>query len=266
MDKMLEIERIAKQLEEETNLILNKNFPMDSREFLVGEDAKHVKNNDEKIVSLANLYLETYKSLQFDEQRKCDYKNIQGVYYQNTHKYKGLIRVGTFSDEYELHEAFSRASRFGMSAIDGIFDAKKNNDENMYLKNKIVLDECVNILKTHYWGEKCIASLQRYSQRLENGRTVDADLNDYKNLIQECKNLSLEYAKANIRGLGDEEKAMYFQAYNTIFDREERLTEFIPIELLESMNINLHWMKVDAERNPQKLINEEIENNNNKSL
>lgn len=264
MDKMLEIEKEAIKLGEETNLILNNNFPMDSREFLTGEDAKRVKNNDEKLANLAKMYLEVYKSLQPDVQRQYDYKNIQGSYYQNTHKSKGLIKVYASSDEYELHNAFSKALCIGMNAIDGIFNAKRNKDERELLKNQKILEECISILGVHYWGKSRIDSLHRYSQRLENGRTVDDDIRDYMDLVQECKNISLEYAKANINGLSDEEKEKYIRNYDAIFNREEQLIEFIPRELLNDIKENLHWMKVDAERKPQEIIDQEIENENKK--
>lgn len=266
MDKMLEIETAATQLEEETNQILNNNFPMDSREFLTGKDAERVKSNDEKISSLAKLYLETYKSLQLDEQRKYHYKNIQGIYYQKTHMSKGLKKAYTSSDEYELHEAFSKASQFGMAALDGMFDAKQNGNSGEFFKNQKILQQCVSILNVHFWGKSRIDSLNRYDQRLESGRTVDDDIRDYTNLVQECKNISLEYAKSNINGLNEEEKTKYFQIYDAIFAREEQLTEFIPKEILNSIKVNLHWVKVDAERNPQKLIGEDLENNNKKHM
>ncbi len=255
MNKLLEIEMLAKQLEEETNSILNRNFPMDSREFLMGEDAARVKNNDEKIVSLSKQYFEAYKALSSDEQRKCNYTNIRGAYYQNTHKIKGLIKAYSYSDESELHEAFSKATHFGMSAIEGMINSKNNNDQNEYIKNERILQNCISILSVHYWGENRIESLQRYFQRLEKGRTADDDLNDYKNLIQECINLSIEYAKANINGLSNEEKTKYIQMYDNIYEKEKLLTEFLPREMLSTINVNLHWMKVDAERNPQNLIN-----------
>lgn len=266
MDKMLEIETVATQLEEETNQILHNNFPMDSREFLTGEDLERVKSNDEKISSLAKLYLEAYKSLQPDEQGKYDYKNIQGIYYQKTHMSKGLKKAYANSDEYELHEAFSKASQFGMLALDGMFEANKNDDRDKFLKNQKVFQQCVSILNVHFWGKERIDSLNRYGQRLESGRTVNDDIRDYANLVQECKNISLEYAKANINGLNEEEKAKYFQIYDTIFKREKQLTEFIPNEVLNGIYVNLHWMKVDAERNPQKLIDEDMENDNKKHM
>lgn len=259
MNRMIEIERLSKELENNTNEILNKNFPMDSREFLTGEDAERVKKNDEIIKQLANEYLETYKNLQFDVQREYDYKNIQGTYYQNTHKSKGLVKAYSNSDEYELHKAFSKAYNFGMSAIDNIYSAKMDENETEVIKNKKILDECIDIFKVHFWGEERIKSLERYCQRKETGRTNDDDIREYMSLIEECKKVSLDYAKANVNGISDVERTEYLKIYEDIFDREKKLIEFLPREVLNEVEVNLHWLKVDAERNPRKLIDEDQE-------
>ena len=171
MNRMIEIEIRCSELEKETIEILNRNFPLDSRNYLLGEDAIKVANNDEEINQLSKEYLDIYKTLLFDEQRKHVYKNIKGSYYRNTHEPKGLIMVYPNSDENELHESFSRASYFGMIAIDNIRDNNKNTDEK--LKSQRVFDECIAILKVHHWGESHIEDLKRYSQETseftENG-------------------------------------------------------------------------------------------------
>lgn len=41
-----------------------------------------------------------------EDQRKYRYQNIQGKYYQATHKIKGLIKAYSNDDEFELQEAF----------------------------------------------------------------------------------------------------------------------------------------------------------------
>ncbi len=259
MEKLLEIEMLSKELEKETNDILNNNFPMDSRDFLIGDDAKKVESNDERIAQLAKQYLEIYKSLPISEQRNYRYKNIQGLYYQNTHNSKGLLKVSSNSDEYELHEAFSKATQFGMMAIDNMFNAKKNDNKTEYIKSKNILDECIDILNAHFWGKNRIESLNRYSQRLESGRTIDDDIKEYIDLVNKCKTLTFDYAKSNLNGMDEAERNKFLSAYEDIFNKEKQLIEFIPRESLNKISVNLYWMKVDAERNPQKIINDGME-------
>ena len=104
--------------------------------------------------------------------------------------------------------------------------------------------------------------LNRYAKRLEQGRTVEEDLEEYKLLIQETKLLSIEYAKAILNGISKSEIEVYRSKFEDCFAREVNLTEFIPREILSGIKANLHWMKVDAERKPEVVVAEaqQIEN------
>ena len=193
-------------------------------------------------------------------EKKLGYKNIKGLYYQRTHQPKGLAKILLISDEYELHDAFSKASYFGMLALENMFNAKRNDDEKSYKKSRRIFDECLQILNTHFWGVSYIEKLKRYKERLEIERTVKDDIKEYFELIQECKLLSLEYAKANIDGITDEEMEKFSCFYGAIFTKEKLLTEFIPSDELNKIFVNLHWMKIDAERDSKKFI---VENSTN---
>ena len=49
MNRLQEIEQISEAITKDTLEIFNKNYPMDSRVFLTGDDAEEVKQNNEKI-------------------------------------------------------------------------------------------------------------------------------------------------------------------------------------------------------------------------
>ena len=256
MEELLQIENEAKKLSKETVEILEKNYPLDSRDFLTGEDAKIVSQNDARIKELAKRYLEVYKSLDQNDALNYRYDSLQGKYYQLTHKARGLVPANEHSDEYELHEAFSKATHFGMLALNNIYEAKKKNNQNVIDENKRVLDVCYQILSVHFWGEERIQHLERYETRLASGRTEQDDLADYKKLIDECHTLSVDYATAIINGISPEEKETILEKYYDIFEREQRLKEFMSRETIFSLNVNLHWMKLDAEKDPQKFLDE----------
>lgn len=258
MDELIMIEQKAKLLTEQTCEILEKNFPLDSREFLNQKDLEVVKKNDNEIVLLAQQYLELFKKLPLEEQRNymSNYKNIQGNYYQTTHNVKGLIRATSNDDEYELRKAFQKATEFGLKSLDDLHLASKTNDENLKEKGQHVLNVCKNILGVHFWGEDRIEYLNRYEKRLASGRTVENDLEDYKLLIQETKLLSVEYAKEILNGISKERIKEYSDKFEEIFSREKALTEFVPMEILSEIKVNLHWMKVDAERKPETVVSE----------
>lgn len=256
MNELLEIEQAAMQITKETTDILDRNYPMDSRDFLQGEEALIVRKNDQRIKELANKYRNIYMALSFEEQRKIDYKNLEGIYYQSTHKSKGLKSVSQFSDEYDLTEAFSIATTFGMGAIEGIVLAEEKNDKEKLNKHKRVLDACKRVLSVHFWGESCLEKLDRYDSRLRSGRTVEEDIADYGELVQETRELAYEYAKARLESASEEILKAYYDKFENIFEREKRLTEFMPRDVLRDFYVNLHWLKVDAERTPQKVVDE----------
>lgn len=256
MEELLKIEELADRITKESVGILERNYPMDSREFLTGKDAKTVLENDDKIKELADMYLDTYRSLTDEEKRKVNYKNLSGIYYQATHKGKGLVGVSSFSDEYELHDAFARATSFGMEALDGIFRAEKANDQAGLERNQRILDTCKSIMSMHFWGNSCLEKLQRYDKRIRSGRTIEEDIADYANLINEARELQLQYAKAKINGIDEEVNDEFIQKFEDIFARETSLIEFIPRDILMEIKVNLHWLKIDAQRTPQKVIDE----------
>ena len=202
------------------------------------------------------MYLDTYKSLSLEEQRKVDYKNLSGIYWQLTHKGKGLVGVSPFSDEYDLHDAFARATTFGMEALEGIFRAEKANDSIALEKNQKILRTCKDIMGEHFWGNSCLEKLDRYDKRIRAGRTVEEDIADYTALIEEARELAFEYAKAIIGNAAQEELDKYYEKFEEIFGREERLIEFIPRDILREMKVNLHWLRIDAQRTPQKIVDE----------
>jgi len=232
-------------------------------EFL-GQEAKEiVEKNDDAIIRLAQQYLDLYKKMSLEEQRKYKYQNIRGDYYQSTHKTQGLIKAYSSSDEYELRDAFQRATKFGMQALDTLHLATKTNDEQLRQKGQFILNNCKDILNVHYWGKSRIAYLDRYEKRLETGRTIEEDLEDYKLLIQETKELSTEYAKAILTGISEEETKIFINRFEDCFARELNLIEFIPSEILSEIKVNLHWMKVDAETKPEIVIEELEQSTNN---
>ena len=47
------------------------------------------------------------------------------------------------------------------------------------------------------------------------------------------------------------------QKYEEIFAKERLLVEFMPIEVRNSFKDNLHWLKLDAEKDPNKVLNPE---------
>lgn len=254
MDILLEIEERAKKITEQTKKILEENFPLDSREFLPREIRLFIQQNDDEIIRLDRQYLNEYKKLPPKEQITYKYKNIRGDYYLDTHMSKGLIFAYPRMDEYELHEAFQRATKFGMQAIDSIHLASKTNDEQLLRKSQLVLKNCEEILSIHYWGEERLKYLSRYIDRLKKGRTIEEDIEDYKLLIQETKMLAIEYARAILNGISEEEIRNFKYRFEEIFKREISLTEFVPKEILSEVKVNLHWIKVDVERDPKKMI------------
>lgn len=256
MNELMNIEQEVKKITEQTIKILEGNFPLDSREFLEKKELEIVRKNDNEIVALAQRYLEAYKKMPLEDQRKYRYQNIQGEYYQATHKIKGLIKAQSNDDEFELREAFQRATKFGMYALDTLCIADKTNDEQMRQRGQLILDKCKGVLGVHYWGESRIEYLDRYAKRLEQGRTVEEDLEEYKLLVQETKLLSIEYAKAILNGISEAEVKVFRSKFEDCFAREIILTEFIPREILSEIKVNLHWMKVDAERKPEVVIAE----------
>lgn len=218
------------------------------------EESEIVRKNDEAIVELAERYFEAYKKMSLEDQRKYRYQNIKGKYYQATHKIKGLIKAYSNSDEFELQEAFQRATNFGMQALDTLHIADKTNDEQLRQKGQFILNKCKGVLGVHHWGESRIEYLDRYAKRLESGRTIEKDLEEYKLLIQETRMLSIEYAKAILNGISESEIKVYRSKFEDCFAREVNLTEFIPREILSEIEVNLHWMKIDAERKPEVVI------------
>lgn len=143
-----------------------------------------------------------------------------------------------------------------MQSLDTLHVADKTNDEQLRQRGQLILNKCKGVLGVHYWGESRIEYLDRYAKRLEHGRTVEEDLEEYKLLIQETKLLSIEYAKAILNGISESEIEVYRSKFEDCFAREVNLTEFIPREILSGIKANLHWMKVDAERKPEVVIAE----------
>ena len=176
---MSEIEEMCAELERQTLEILNRNYPLDSREFLDEKDALQVKLNDEKINKLSKEYLNIYKNLLPNEQRNHVYRNVKGNYYKNSHEPKGLIMISVNSDEYELHEAFSKATSIGMDAIDKII----SGNEEEKIRNQRILDECIKVLTVHPWGKQHIENLKRYSQEKEANKTDSTILEKRNNNI-----------------------------------------------------------------------------------
>ncbi len=256
MDELLKLEEEAKRITEETATILRNNFPMDSREFLSREEALRVRKNDIRIEEIGNKYLNTYVSLSLEEQKGIDYKNLTGTYYQTTYKSEGLISVSQFSDEYDLKEAFGRAYAYGLKALDSILLAEQNNDAESLEKNRRILATCKGILREHFWGESYLESLDRYDKRIRSGRTVEDDVADYDTLVQETRELAYEYAKLRLGSPTEAELDDYFNRFEKIFEREKLLTEFVPREAIREIYVNLHWLKVDAERTPEKVVEE----------
>lgn len=266
MNRLQEIEQMSEAITKDTLEILNKNFPMDSRFFLTGDDAEKVKQNDDQIVELDKEYSNIYRSLSTEQRSQCNYKNIRGLYYQDTHNSKGLIKVSSMSDEYELNKAFSKATSFGMDAIEKMYKYKNDENKEEYLKNKDILDQCVNILSVHFWGENRIKHLQEYSNRLESGRTYEDDVKEYNDLIIKANKVTYEYAKSILAGITVVEQEMFNDLYEDIFNKEKKLKEFLPIDFLTKNGVNFHWMKIDAERTPEKIINMDNEKQIEKTL
>ena len=256
MDELLRIEKLAAKITKESTDILDRNYPLDSRSFLTGEDARKVAMNDDRIYELADMYRDTYMSLSKEEQRKVKYNNFTGTYFQSTHKGKGLISVSQYSDEYELHDAFARATSFGMKALDGLLLGEKNKDEALINTNKRILAACEDVLSVHFWGNSCLQKLDRYNTRIRAGRTVEDDIKEYLELIEEAKKLAYEYARAKLRNASEQTLKEFYQKFNDIFDREKVLIEFIPRDVLFEISVNLHWLKIDAENDPQKVVDE----------
>ncbi len=256
MDELLKLEQLALQITKETAEILEKNFPLDSREFLTGEDARKVKENDEKIREVSDSYGKVYMALSDDEKRKVVYRNIQGTYYQSTHQSKGLVSVSEYSDEYELSAAFSRASSFGIKALDEILLGENNNDQAAIERGRRILNTCKDILSVHFWGEDILAKFDRYEKRIRSGRTVEEDLDDYDNLVKATRELAYEYAKARLSSPTEQQMEDYFNKFEELFAKGKLLSEFIPRDIFSNVYVNLHWLKVDAERDPQKVIDE----------
>lgn len=258
MDEFNQIEQMASQLTEETRRIIENNFPLDSREFLESENKSKVETNDAKIVELAKMYLELYRQLPIEEKVKRNFLNIQGTYYQQTHQIKGLNKAYSHSDEYELHDAFSKATKFGMEAIESLELAAKTNDEQLAIKSQSILKHCYDILNVHYWGKSRIDYLERYKVRLKNGRKIEEDLKEYEQLKEQARILSIDYAKAILNGITEAEKEQFNLKFEEIFTKEKFLTEFIPSDILKGVYVNLHWLKVDAERTPNNVLEAEI--------
>ena len=143
-----------------------------------------------------------------------------------------------------------------MGAIEGIVLAEEKNDEENLSKHKRVLGACKGVLSEHFWGESCLEKLDRYESRLRSGRTVEEDIADYGELVTETRELAYEYAKAILSSAHEEELNAYYDKFEKIFEREKILTEFIPRDVLGDFYVNLHWLKVDAERTPQKVVDE----------
>ncbi len=256
MERMFEIERICNQLEQEITNILKSNFPLDSVYFLSNEDQMRVRQYDTKIRELKEEYLRRYWALPEEERRNFKYKNLPEKEY--CYQPQGLRTADRGSDEYELHEAFSRAMKYGKIAIENMNKARLENNMEEYAKNQRVLNTCNRIFSVHYWGEDRKKSLERYAQRIANGRTIEDDKRDYLDLVEECRRLSVEYAQAILDGVNEDDES-FWQRYQQLFQREEELTEFMTRDEMNEISVNLYSMRLAARKDAEKFIEENKE-------
>ena len=260
MNRMLEIEQLAESLTNMTAKILESNFPLDSRRYLSPEDKAQVDKIDAKIEELEKEYKSIFLSLTEEEQRqkRSTYVNIKGQYFKKTYYPKGIIEPDLY-DENSLREAFDKAYVFGKKSLEGLQKATTEQNQSEIDKNNKVLFICKGILKQHFWGEPRLQGLDRYKQRLEIGRTIDDDIRDYSNLLVEFKEVEYNYAKAQLRGITTQEIVDFHNKFDELFKKERQLLEFIPQDKIAELipnKPNLRWLKLDAEKDPSKVVEE----------
>lgn len=256
----MNIEEQLKQIEREVSLKTNEAvnymqafYPI-SYNFMTQRERQVIDGIRKQVELLSYKYNNLLYEMPLEERNKYKYINLLGNFNSMVSSINGLEMVGPYSDEYELHSAFDKAYSFAKSALENIVN-NQNNNQILLEKNNRVLKACNDVFDAHFWGETYKERLKKYDNRLRSGRTIDDDLKDYYNLVEDAKKLALEYAKAIKRGITELEKKHYNDEFNVIYDREKEILMFVPINMIEN-RINLHWLKLDAERKPDQVIEE----------
>ena len=263
MNKIQELKKIeigVLSLLEETNEILIKNYPLDSRTFLSEEEKKKVERNDSLVHVLDLGYKNLYNTLTEEEKNSYEYKNLKLFYENSTFQPKGLITINSNSTISEIEDAFNKAKFIAIDALDQIHYGEEIYDMNIVNNNTRIFNACKNVLSSHELGEAYIASLERYKNRIESNRTVDDDVLDYIMLVKRTKELSYQYAKSILNGINDDQKTVFENKYKQIFEQERKLIEFMPANVLKEIFENLSWYKLESEKNPLNIIKEKDEN------
>lgn len=248
--KSIEIE-VAQKTKEALEFMQSL-YPLNDEYFMNDSEKQKIKAMRDYVESLSKKYISIFYNMPLEERNKYSYQNLLGQFNSALSSIDGLDTIGPYSDEYDLRDAFSKAYKFAKESIEKLIKAEKEQDIDSVNRNKRIISACDDVFDGHFWGESYKNNIREYENRLRTGRTVDDDLKEYYELVDETKALSVEYAKAIKSGITEDQREAFFNRFEVIFSREEKLLKFVPREMIDY--VNLHWLKIDAERDPDKVI------------
>lgn len=250
-----DIYREALDIFRRTTVFMKELYPLNNVEFMNSEEKKTFNRFESKISSLHTKYLALYNEIPQSERVFIRNPNIMDEFNAIIHNLPSLCSLSNVHDESDIEKVFKNNLVIAKTMITRKISSERDNDKEMLDKCKRVLDCCNRVYMCNPMGASYLDYMVKYEERIRSGRTNEDDISDYDKLVEEAKNLAIEYARALINGAIATDFMIYDQAFGVIYERGHTLLRFLPEKTIQRMNLkDIFAIRETVTKNPMKYL------------